>query len=279
MKKIAFIIITLFNVITLAAQSVPKVPCTGCAGYGGMSTMAGFIPCMMCGGTGYMTDPNYLNQQAYEYGRQMGEKMRKEAEERANNDPVQLLADGMKAIADGDDTKAYKKLNESFNLGGNKLALFLIAAMNELGMGTDVDKSCAQNLYKFGANNMGEENCKQALQRISKYGYWEANSTNRQGFRNIIINHIVNVQSITNAAVSNVFGGSSLGNNSSSSYGSSSRKCSSCGGTGECSGCGGKKRYWQEVGQYTGHSTEKLIDCPICRGTGRCGTCHGKGSL
>lgn len=110
MKKIAFIIITLFNVITLAAQSVPKVPCTGCAGYGGMSTMAGFIPCMMCGGTGYMTDPNYLNQQAYERGRQMGEKMRKEAEERANNDPVQLLADGMKAIADGDDSKAYEKI-------------------------------------------------------------------------------------------------------------------------------------------------------------------------
>lgn len=36
--------------------------------------------------------------------------MRKEAEERANNDPVQLLADGMKAIADGDDSKAYEKI-------------------------------------------------------------------------------------------------------------------------------------------------------------------------
>lgn len=59
----------------------------------------------------------------------------------------------------------------------------------------------------------------------------------------------------------------------------SSRKCSSCGGTGDCSGCGGKGKYWQEVGQYTGHSTEKLIDCPICRGTGRCNTCHGSGSL
>lgn len=270
MKKIAFIIITLFNVITLAAQSVPKVPCTGCAGYGGMSTMAGFIPCMMCGGTGYMTDPNYLNQQAYEYGHQM----RKEADERANNDPVQLLADGMKAIADGDDSKAYEKMRRSFIIGSNKLALFFIAAMEELGLGTDVNKADAKRLYEVGSG-MGEENCKQALQRISKYGYWEANSTNRQGFRNIIINHIVN----TNAAVSNVFGGSSLGNNSSSSYGSSSRKCSSCGGTGECSGCGGKKRYWQEVGQYTGHSTEKLIDCPICRGTGRCGTCHGSGHL
>ena len=278
MKKIAFIIITLFNVITLAAQSVPKVPCTGCAGYGGMNTMAGFMPCMMCGGTGYMTDPNYLNQQAYERGRQMGEKMRKEAEERANNDPVQLLADGMKAIADGDDTKGYEKIERSFICFGNKNALFILGAMSELGMGTDVNQEYAKRVYNAGVK-MGDENCKQALQRISKYGYWEANSTNRQGFRNIIINHIVNVQSITNAAVSNVFGGSSLGNNSSSSYGSSSRKCSSCGGTGECSGCGGKKRYWQEVGQYTGHSTEKLIDCPICRGTGRCGTCHGKGSL
>lgn len=171
-----------------------------------------------------------------------------------------------------------KHMRRSFIIGSNKLALFFIAAMEELGLGTDVNKADAKRLYEVGSG-MGEENCKQALQRISKYGYWEANSTNRQGFRNIIINHIVNVQSITNAAVSNVFGGSSLGNNSSSSYGSSSRKCSSCGGTGECSGCGGKKRYWQEVGQYTGHSTEKLIDCPICRGTGRCGTCHGSGRL
>ena len=276
MKKIVFIIIALFNVFTLAAQNVPKVQCTGCAGYGGMNTMAGFMPCMMCGGTGYMTDPNYLNQQAYEYGRQMGEKIRKEAEEKANNDPVQLVADGMKAIANGNDSKAYEKMRNSFIIGSNKLALFFIAAMEELGMGTDVNKADAKRLYKVGAG-MGEENCKQALQRISNSGYWEANSINREGFRNIVINHIGNIQSITNAAVSNVFGGSSLGNNG--SFSSSSNKCSSCGGTGNCTGCGGKKRYWEEVGQYTGHSHEKLVDCPVCRGTGRCGTCHGKGSL
>lgn len=266
----------LLNVISMAAQSVPKVQCTGCGGFGGMSTMAGFMPCMMCGGTGYMTDPNYLNQQAYERGRQMGEKIRKEAEEKANNDPIQLVTDGMKAIANGNDSKAYDKMRNSFIKGSNKLALFFIAAMEELGMGTEVNKTDAKRLYEVGAG-MGEENCKQALQRISKYGYWEANSTNREGFRNIVLNHIVNVQSITNAAVLNVFGGSSLG--SSGIYNSSSNKCSSCGGTGECSGCGGKKRYWQEVGQYTGHSHEKLIDCPICRGTGRCNTCHGSGRL
>lgn len=51
------------------------------------------------------------------------------------------------------------------------------------------------------------------------------------------------------------------------------------GGSRNCNTCGGAGKYWEEVGQYTGNSYKKKVDCPVCYGTGRCGTCHGKGSL
>ena len=183
-----------------------------------------------------------------------------------------LVARGQSNIVNKNYYQAYELFREAYNDYNSKDAAAWLGIMYELGMYVDADRSKAKQYYEWASSSNGMASG--ALYRIRTSGYWEATEETRNWFVN---NYNAMMQAQFNNMTPNYGSGSSFGNNNSSS--SSSRTCPSCGGTGNCKGCGGQGKYWEEVGQFTGHSHEKLVDCPICGGTTRCGTCRGKGSI
>ncbi len=251
MKKL---FLFLFLLISLTAMGQNTVACAGCGGRGGMQTMAGFMPCFMCGGKGQVVDPSYANQQAYNYG--VG---------------LRFLSDGEVALANQNYDLAYEKFKKACFEYKNKDAYFYLGAMVELSMGfTKANPSLAKEFYEVGAK-LGSSDATEALNRINNSGYWDATDEMRNRFCTILKNR--------QRANAILYGGGGLSGGSSSGSSSSGRSCRGCNGTGVCSMCRGKGAYGYSTGTYTGKDTYGSSTCQGCNGSGKCKVCHGRGSL
>lgn len=257
MKKnmVLFVSILLFVSSFVIAQNVPTVTCSICGGYGGMSTMAGFIPCSMCKGSGRMTDPQYQIQQAYNWGK-----------------CCMLVANGKQMLAEQKYDEAYEEFREAYNEHSNAEAGYYLGVMYELGMEVVTNRSRAYELYQYAARK-GVENAKAAMRRIQTSGYWNDTDAMRNKFCSLLRAEL-NIVTMPSA------GGGSFGSPSVNGNGSSSgRICRGCNGTGRCTMCHGEGRYYVESGTYTGNDTYTRHSCSSCGGSGQCRVCYGKGAL
>lgn len=240
----------------IAQNNVPKVSCMYCFGTG----RAGYVFCPFCEGSGLMTDPQYLNKQAYEFGRNLAKQ-------------TNLCITGKMNLINGDYSAAVDAFMEALDLKNTEAAFFL-GACCELGMGLKTNKKLAKDFYSYGAK-YGNIDSQQALNRINQYGYWAATEDMRQKFRKLLKMQI-EIQS--RATIMNY--NNSNGSNNNSSYGSSGGyNCSSCRGTGDCTSCKGTGKVMYDIGQYVGETINTIKDCPVCKGSGKCGVCYGRGKI
>lgn len=213
--------------------------------------------------------------QAYERGKRMAEQMMEQqrlANQKAYNrgGAMALVQTGFHEIANGNYEEAVEKFESAYNLNYYPAANCL-GVCYELGIGTDRDTDMASLYYEDGAEH-GNSDCRFALNRIGKSGYWPE-SFRATFLKNFRANYAAQYGGSTPSYTAPSY---NSGNGSSSSSG---RTCISCNGTGKCKTCNGQGWYYPETGYYVGRSGKTRTNCPVCRGTGRCGTCHGNGSI
>lgn len=240
----------------VAQDNIPKVPCMYCAGTG----RAGYTFCTFCGGSGLMTDPQYLNQQAYKYGKNLAKQ-------------TSLCMTGKTNLVNGNYSAAVDAFEEAMDLK-NMEAVFFLGTCFELGMGVKINKKLAKDFYSLGAK-YGNIDSQQALNRINQYGYWAATEDMRQEFRRQLKMHL-EIQNQATIMNYNTHKGSDNNN----SYGSSSGyNCSNCHGTGNCTSCKGTGKIVSDTGTYVGRTINTIRNCPVCKGSGKCGVCYGRGRI
>ena len=214
-----------------------------------MQTMVGFMPCLQCNGRGVIVSPDYQQEQAANRGYADGVCIRGKVE-----------------LSNGNYDSAFEAFSEAFE-HDSKEAIAFLGVCFELGMGIDVDRKMAVDLYNYGYKlNVAE--CVEAVKRINSSGFWAANDDTRKRFSQLIRN------------VMNVTAGESMSvphSGSGGHHSSSGNICSGCGGTGDCTGCGGTGKMKSTAVYTDGHTM--ISDCPVCKGTGRCGVCRGSGRL
>lgn len=159
-----FVFLLLFPTLLFAQQNVT---CPSCDGTKGMQTMAGFMPCFQCLGSGTVVDPSYAMKQSEKRGFAAG-----------------LLARGRIELSEGNYDKAFDAFKKSYN-NDNKEAIAFLAVCYELGMGTAVDKDHAFELYSYG-KRLDMKDCAAAVDRINKAGFWAANNTMRENFSQLV---------------------------------------------------------------------------------------------
>ena len=247
MKKMTVLwALLLWGPVLLIAQ--PRVKCPSCLGTGGMQTMAGFMPCLECMGNGTIVDPNYVNQNAAKQGMAEGFCIRGQIE-----------------LARGNFDEAFVALRKAFE-NNSKEAIFYLGACLELGIGVNVDRDLAKELYDVG-KEMNISDCVNAVKRINTNGFWTANDNMREKFRQML-SYLMNISTdpsyIPNSGMSN-----------SSSSPSSGKICPYCNGSGNgpeqitySPNYSGKNEtvYCSKCGKYMSPHTHHLPICRVCNG-------------
>lgn len=194
-----------------------------------------------------------MNQQAYEWGRQMAEQMQQQNKQAYNSGrAMALYQQGQLAIYNGDYDDALDKFGECtfYNYAP---AYEAMGIMYELGIGIPRDTDFAWECYKDGASK-GNLACKQAIQRINNNGFYSSSKKNQwlKSFR-------------TSYAVRNSGSGNYYVPSQNNGNVDVDHSCRACNNTGVCNGCHG-----------TGISYG-TTRCNMCHGSGKCMNCGGKG--
>lgn len=195
MKYLFILLCVLCNTLNVLAQNIPTVPCSFCGGRGAFVTMAGMSTCMLCNGTGRMVDPNYANQRAAEQGRIDGERIRRQAQERHNNNGLLQTAEALREWANGNIVTAYTKMKRASTILNYAEAYAYFGLMNEIGVNCSANRTYAKQLYQKG-KNLGSKGCIIALDRISRHGFLAANSTTRNNARRGAIANCNNIDQL-----------------------------------------------------------------------------------
>lgn len=164
MKKLYAILglLCLFSSVN-AQQNIPTVSCMYCGGTG----RAGYTFCIFCGGSGRITDPQYQNQKAYQYGKSLG-----------------ICSRGQIELVHGNYSQAFASFSEAMELQ-NIEAIFFLGVCYELGMGVEVNHELANDCYSL-ASKYGNMDATQAIARINQNGYNPATEQMRQKFRSML---------------------------------------------------------------------------------------------
>lgn len=248
-KVMTFWTLLLWFPIIILAQS--RVKCPTCLGTGGMQTMVGFMPCLQCFGKGTIANPEYALQQSRDQGFADG-----------------LCLRGKIELAEGNYDEAFKYLRKAFEKN-SKEAFFYLGACLELGMGIDVNRDLARDIYNVG-KKMNISDCVDAVRRIETNGFWSANDNTRENFRQMLSN-LMDIS----AQPSNIPNLDVNSNSSSSSFG---RDCPYCKGSGYGSdqityspNYSGENEtvYCSKCRKYMSPHTHHAPLCGVCKGRGR----------
>lgn len=249
-KIVTLCVLLVWFPILIVAQS--RVTCPTCLGTGGMQTMVGFMPCLQCYGKGTIVNPEYALQKSRDQGFADG-----------------LCIRGKIELAKGNYDEAFKYLTKAFKKN-SKEAFFYLGACLELGMGIDVNRDLAKDIYDVG-RKMNIPDCVDAVRRINTNGFWPANDNTRENFRQLLSNMMD-----ISAQPGNIpnFGGN--GNSSSSS--SSGRDCPGCNGSGRgpdqitySPNYTGENEtvYCSKCGKYMSPHSHHAPLCRVCNGRGK----------
>ena len=200
----------------------------------------------------------YQSQQAYEWGRQLGEQQRRQqqANQQAYNmgRACGLVQNGYTYIYNGDYVSAVEAFQEAVDLDYVQ-AYECLGICYELGIGCKRDTKWADLLYEAGAD-LNSSSCKKQIRRINREGHKPA-SYRETYLRNFKANYRA------------MYGGNNSGGYSAPSFGNGNvdvdHSCRACNNTGDCNGCHG-----------TGFSYG-TTRCNMCHGTGKCMNCGGHG--